>query len=103
MSTEIDRSSLWQRALFMLLYAVLWGLAEIVLATVAIGQWLFAMFGGEVNPRLHDFGRSLSLYLYQIAQFQTFIVETKPFPFGDWPAPNTDSQTAKNQQNITSE
>jgi hypothetical protein len=35
---------------------------------------------------LRAVGRSLGLYLRQIADFECFATEELPFPFSDWPA-----------------
>jgi len=37
------------------------------------------------DATLVSFGRSLALYLQQIANFLTFTTEEVPFPFKDWP------------------
>jgi hypothetical protein len=34
---------------------------------------------------LKDFGKSLGIYLKQIAEFLSYASEEKPFPFSDWP------------------
>ena len=84
-----DTSAVLTRALFMLLFAVIWGVAEMVLGAVAIIQLVLLLVSKQANAQLLKFGRSLSEYLYQIARFQTFASEEKPFPFSDWPAENS--------------
>ena len=75
----------WLRGLFMLLFAVISRVAELVLLTVAVLQFLWALATGQSNARLCAFGESLSRYLYQVFRFLTFDTEDKPFPFSDWP------------------
>jgi Domain of unknown function (DUF4389) len=38
------------------------------------------------NARLTHFGRSLGLYVSQIASFVSFATEETPFPFSAWPS-----------------
>ena len=90
MSTDvkenIKRQSTWKRGLYMLLYAVFYTIAEIVLAAVVIFQFLLQLFTGETNERLRKLGQSISTYAYQILIFLTFNSEYRPYPFGAWPA-----------------
>lgn len=80
-----DENNPWTRALFMLLLGMLYSLAGTVLLVVAVTQFVFLILGGAPNARLTAFGRSLGEYVRQIADFQTFNTEKKPFPFSDWP------------------
>lgn len=90
MSTEVKENiksqSTWKRGLYMLLYAIFYTIAEIVLAAVVIFQFLLKLFTGETNERLRKLGQSLSTYAYQILIFLTFNSEYHPYPFGAWPA-----------------
>jgi hypothetical protein len=52
---------------------------------VAILQLVLAVATDGSNDRLRAFGRSLGLYLRQIADFESFATEELPFPFSDWP------------------
>lgn len=83
--TNITRSETWVRALYMVLFAVLYNVAEIVLIAVVVLQFLLTLFTGKTNSRLLSFGESLSTYVYQIFRFLTYNTEDKPFPFGPWP------------------
>jgi len=85
MKQNISDVNVWKRALFMVLFAILYGLAEIVIWAVVIFQFLVVLFTGAKNERLLDFGQKLTTYIYQIVLFQTFNTEAHPFPFGDWP------------------
>jgi hypothetical protein len=82
---HISDVNIWKRALFMLLFAILYGLTEVVIWAVVIFQFLIVLFTGSKNERLLEFGQKLTTYIYQIVLFQTFNTETHPFPFGDWP------------------
>jgi hypothetical protein len=79
-----DRST-WIRGLYMLIFAIIWRVAELVLVLVAVFQFGFRLFTGAANPRLASFGQDLATYAYQIVLFLTFRSEDKPFPFSSWP------------------
>jgi hypothetical protein len=89
MSNEITENlkqqSTWIRGLYMLLFAVFYSLAEIVLIAVVVFQFLLKLFTGETNPRLLKLGQSLATYIYQIIEFLTFNSDYQPYPFGAWP------------------
>lgn len=89
MSNEITENlkqqSTWMRGLYMLLFAVLYSLAEFVLIAVVVLQFLLKLFTGETNPRLLKLGQSLASYIYQIIEFLTFNSDYQPYPFGAWP------------------
>jgi hypothetical protein len=82
---NIKQSSIWKRGLFMLLFAVFYGIAEVVLIAVIIFQFLLKLLTGDTNSRLLELGQNLTTYIYQVLQFQAFNSEEKPYPFGDWP------------------
>jgi hypothetical protein len=75
----------WLRFVFMVLFAVVAGVASYVVAVLIIIQFLFALVTGTGEERLKAFGGSLSKYLFQILQYLTYNSEEKPYPFNDWP------------------
>lgn len=91
MSNETDsndgKRSIWMRGLFMLLFVVIYSIAEIVVALVAVFQFFCVLITGERNAQVLDLGRSLSVYIYEILRFETFDTERLPFPFEAWPRP----------------
>ncbi len=74
----------WIRGLYMLLFAVIYSLAEVVVVAVVLFQFIARLVTGEVNERLLEFGQQLSRYLYDILRFCTFNNEEKPYPFAPW-------------------
>ncbi len=82
---NIKEPSIWIRGLYMLLFAILYGLAEVVLFAVVIFQFILKLITGEVNERLLKLGQSLATYIYQIVQFLNFNSEEQPYPFNAWP------------------
>ena len=83
--------SIWKRLLFMLLYAFLYGISDIILFTVALIQFGFVAITGERNSNLLQFSAGLTRFIYQVVRFLTFNSDTKPFPFSPWP---TDEENA---------
>jgi len=81
-----DRS-VWMRALYMLMFAVIYSVAEIVVVVVVVFQFFYVLFSGRKNHKALGFGQSLCAYIYEILRFETFDSEYLPFPFGDWPWP----------------
>jgi hypothetical protein len=77
----------------MLLFASIYNLAELVLGAVALFQFVAKLATGKTNPRLLEFGQSLSVFVYQIWRFLTFNSEVLPFPFGPWPTGTANDQT----------
>ena len=77
--------SVWNRALYMLIFILLLGVAKFVTIIVVIGQFLTVLVYVKPNEKLLTFGRSLSDYQYQILLFLTYNSEEHPYPMGDWP------------------
>lgn len=84
---SLEREAIALRVLWMVIFAIVWQLAELVLAAVVVLQLGYRLFYGAPNGGLQSFGDSLSQYLQQIGRFGTFNTEEKPWPFADWPAP----------------
>ena len=83
---ELRRESLLLRILWMLVFVIVWQVAELVLLCLVVVQLLVRLIKGEPNRSLMDFGDSLSRYLAQIGRFESFHSDRKPWPFADWPA-----------------
>lgn len=84
---NVKSKNVWLRGLFMLLFAVFYGVAEFVLLVVAVFQFGCTLFTGKPNGNATGFGNSIGQYIYQITQFVTFNTEQKPFPLSTWPEP----------------
>ena len=76
----------WYRGLTILLFALIYSIAEIVLFSIVLFQFLSMLLSGEPNDRLLKFGQSLGTYIYQIIQFMTANNHEQPYPFNPWPA-----------------
>lgn len=85
-----DRN-VWLRGLFMLLFVFLMGVAKFVTLVVVAVQFLQILFTGKINAHLLTFGKSLSLYQYQVMLFLTYNSDVQPFPMQSWPEGNVDN------------
>lgn len=77
--------SVWLRGLYMLIFMFLLGVAKFVAFVVIVIQFITVLFTAQTNNKLTRFGKSLSIYHYQIMLFLTYNSEEYPFPIGDWP------------------
>jgi len=78
-------SDTWLRGVFILVFAVIFSVAEVLLCAVVVFQFLATLITGATNAQLRAFGLSLAAFIYQIVLFITFNADEKPFPFGPWP------------------
>ena len=77
----------WMRFLFMVICAVLIGLASFVGTFVVVLGFLWVLFTGDVNRQLREVGQSIAAYIYENIRFLTFNTDDRPFPLGnDWPS-----------------
>jgi len=83
---HVKDTSAWTRLIFMALFAVLYWVAEVVLAVVVFFQFLSVLLTGNKNDKVLSLGAQLSTYAYQIFRYLTYNSEEKPFPLGDWPS-----------------
>ena len=82
-----QHESILLRILWMVLFVLVWQVAEVVLAAVVLVQLVYRLFYGAPSLSVMSFGDSLSQYLAHIGRFGTFNTDQKPWPFADWPTP----------------
>jgi hypothetical protein len=83
---HVKDTNVWLRLLFMLLFAMIYSAAEVVLAVVVFFQFLCVLFTGNKNAKALLFGSQLSAFAYQVFSYLTYNSEERPFPFADWPS-----------------
>ena len=88
---NLASSNTWGRALFMLLFGIIYSVSKVVLIAVVFLQFCFVLFTNSPNDRLLQLGAELSEFVYRIFLFLTYNSEEKPFPFADWPSASSDS------------
>lgn len=81
-----SQESILLRVLWMVLYVLVWQVAQLLLGAVVLIQLVYRLVYGSPNLALMNFGDSLSQFMAQIGRFGTFHTEQKPWPFADWPA-----------------
>jgi hypothetical protein len=86
---QAGNSSKWLRALYMVLFAVLFKAAEFVMWVVVVFQLVITLATDRPNRRLQRFGQQLSIYVGSLWMFLTYNSEKKPFPYSDWPTSST--------------
>ncbi|MBL4740900.1 MAG: DUF4389 domain-containing protein [Sneathiella sp.] len=86
-SSRLKSKSTWEKFLYLLLFAICFNVAEVVLWAITIIQFVATIATGSPLRQLQVFGSSLSEYLKQVANFLTAAEDEKPFPVNAWPAP----------------
>jgi hypothetical protein len=86
---EAKYESILLRVLWMIVFLLVWQVAQFILGAVVLVQLIYRLFYGAPSASLMNFGDSLSQYLAQIGRFGTFHSDQKPWPFADWPTPRT--------------
>lgn len=84
---QAQRESIILRVLWMLVFLLVWQLAELLLGGLVVVQLVYRLIYGAPSASLMNFGDSLSQFLAQIGRFGTFHSDRKPWPFSDWPTP----------------
>ncbi len=82
---NLKSSNTWIRGLFILLFAFIWGVAEMVAGVVVIFQFVYLLVNAKLNDHLLKLGKELASFCYQIMLYVTFNANEKPYPFADWP------------------
>ena len=78
----------WQRVVFVVLFWIVFYVAQMVVGAVAIAQCVFVLLTDKPNQQLLKFGDSLGKYIHDILRFVTFNTDQRPFPFSDFPKPD---------------
>ena len=83
---HVSAKTTWSRGLYILLFAVVYSIAEVLVVAVVIFQFLSTLLTGNNNVQLLRFGQQLSDFVRQLLMFATYNSDEKPYPFGPWPA-----------------
>ncbi|WP_337153722.1 DUF4389 domain-containing protein [Pseudomonas protegens] len=86
-NSEAKYESILLRVLWMLIFVLVWQVAQFLLGALVLVQLIYRLIYGAPNAGLMNFGDSLSQFLAHIGRFGSFHTEQKPWPFADWPAP----------------
>lgn len=80
---EVYPSGIWMRALHMIIFMILFGVAETLLFFMAVFQFLWMLFTKKRNPSIAQFGDQISSWLAAVGRFQSGATDDKPFPWSD--------------------
>jgi len=86
LKSKVTDSSAWLRLLFILLFAAIYSVAEMVVVAVVVFQFLCVLFTGKRNDKVLSLGARLSSFAYQVFRYLTYNSDERPFPFADWPS-----------------
>ena len=81
---NISQRSTWLRLLYIILFAVIFGITEFIIGVVVVIQFGFVLLSGKTNEDLKQFGDALSRYVYDILRYLTFNSDELVFPFAEW-------------------
>jgi len=94
---NLKQPSVWVRIILMVAFAVVLYTVFLVLLVLMIAQMLFVIITGESNANLRSLGVALSVYIFQIVQFMSYVTGVKPFPFSDFPKAENDDLNVSNE------
>lgn len=83
---NIKEKSNWTRLVFMILFSIAYGVAEVVFFTIVVFQFLSKVVTGSLNENVSTFSTSLTSYIKQILDFLSYATETRPYPLSEWPS-----------------
>jgi hypothetical protein len=87
LKAELTAREKWLRLLYIVGYALMFQVAEVVLVVLVVVQFLIVLFTGARNINLTDFAGQLGEWLRQSVAFMTWVDDERPWPFGRaWPA-----------------
>ncbi len=82
---NVKSKSTWTRLLFIILYAITYRVAGVVLFAITVIQFISALITGKPLEQLQAFGSSLAEYNKEVVAFLSYQSDDKPFPVGPWP------------------
>ncbi len=83
--THVKSTTTWTRLIYLILYAIIFRIASIVLFAITIIQFIKALLTGSPFAELQSFGGALAEYNRQLVAYLSYQSDEKPFPVGPWP------------------
>ena len=94
---NLKEESTWLRLVFIILYAILLNITQLVVGLVVVTQFLSKLFTGKVVEQGTIFGQNLSTYVYEIIRILTFKSDEMPWPINPWPSGPPSDDPSKEQ------
>ena len=98
---HIRQPETWKRGLYILLFSLFYGIAEVVLFFIVLFQFLSKLLTGTINQRLRHLGLQIAAYIYQITCYLSFNSDRLVYPFNEWPhspQPPDDKKTGSSDE-----
>ena len=76
-----EKENLLTRLIYMILIAVMISVAQTVLATATVLQFIVMAISKAPNERLADFGTDLGIWIAKAARYQMAASNVKPWPW----------------------
>ena len=83
--THVQSKTTWTRLIYLILYAITYRIAGIVLFAITIVQFIKTLLSGSPFAQLQSFGGSLAEYNKEVVAYLSYQSDEKPFPIGPWP------------------
>ncbi|WP_373086291.1 DUF4389 domain-containing protein [Sneathiella sp.] len=84
--THVKSKTTWTRLLYIILYAITYKVASLVLLVITILQFVKSLLTGSPFAQLQSFGGSLAEYNRQLVAFLSYQSDAKPYPIDRWPS-----------------
>ncbi len=84
----------WKRLLYIVLFAAIFQILEIVLGLTLVVQFIFHLFTREPHAALTRLGLLLGEYAFEIITFLTYGQDRVPYPFGPAPSASLEEKEA---------
>jgi hypothetical protein len=73
----------WTRVLLVILFALIYQVAEVVFFAVTLFQVVCMLVTGDRNDRLNEFAGTLTEYIYQVLEYICLRSDVQPWPLGE--------------------
>jgi hypothetical protein len=73
----------WRRFLLVILFVLIYQVAELVFAAVTLFQLLCMLLTGDRNERLNEFSGTLTGYIYNVLKYICLRSDVEPWPLGE--------------------
>lgn len=91
---NLTDKSTWMRLIYIVLFAIAFNIAEILIAIITIVQFFTVLFTKSPNARLQALGGDLGHYIGEVARFLTYQSDHMPYPVSDWGQATETGKTA---------
>lgn len=81
---NLTDKSTWMRLIYIVLFAIAFNIAEILIAIITVVQFFTVLFSKSPNARLQALGGDLGRYIRDVTAFLTYQSDHMPYPVSDW-------------------